>query len=138
VGPVATRAHRAHGTHATHRTQSTPLADLLMARPTRRPLCRYTGADLSEVCQHAAKIAIKQTIEEEIKKMKGLFDGQPNDMIDVHHLEHSVRTSRKSVTEEDLASYSAFATQMKRMAEEVDVDSGLSMSTFSFANNPKA
>jgi transitional endoplasmic reticulum ATPase len=98
----------------------------------------YTGADLSEVCSHAAKIAIKQNIEEEIKKIKGLFDGTPVEIIDVHHLEHAVRTSRKSVSEADLASYSAFANSMKRMAEEVDEDSGLSMSDFSFANNPKA
>jgi transitional endoplasmic reticulum ATPase len=48
----------------------------------------YTGADLSEICQHAAKVAIKQNIEEEIKKIKGLFKGEPVEIIDVHHLEY--------------------------------------------------
>jgi len=47
----------------------------------------------------------------------------------------SVRTSRKSVSEEDLAEYASFAYKMKRMAEEV-TETGSSMSKFSFANNP--
>ena len=97
----------------------------------------YTGADLSEICQHAAKIAIKQNIEEEIKKKKGLFAGEPIEIIDTHHLEQSVRTSRKSVSEEDLAEYASFAYKMKRMAEEETVGSGFSMAKFSFANNKK-
>jgi transitional endoplasmic reticulum ATPase len=97
----------------------------------------YTGADLSEICQHAAKIAIKQNIEEEIKKLKGLFKGEPVEIIDTHHLEYSVRTSRKSVSEEDLAEYASFAYKMKRMAEEVTGATGTSMSQFSFTNNPK-
>lgn len=46
-----------------------------------------------------------------------------------------MRTSRKSVSEEDLAEYASFAYKMKRMAEEVN-DTGGSMATFSFGNNP--
>jgi transitional endoplasmic reticulum ATPase len=94
----------------------------------------YTGADISEVCQHAAKIAIKQNIEEEIKKMKGLFDGEPVEIIDTHHIEQSVRTSRKSVSEEDLAEYASFAGKMKRMQEEVSGTNSSSMAKFSFKN----
>mmetsp|Transcript_8538 Transcript_8538/g.16477 ORF Transcript_8538/g.16477 Transcript_8538/m.16477 type:complete len:741 (-) Transcript_8538:177-2399(-) len=96
----------------------------------------YTGADISEVCQHAAKIAIKQNIEEEIKKVKGLFSGTPVEIIDTHHVESSVRSSRKSVSEEDLAEYASFANKMKRAAEEEVVGQpGSSMASFSFKNN---
>jgi len=98
----------------------------------------YTGADISEVCQHAAKIAIKQTITEEIAKGKGKFDGQPNDMIHERHLEAAMRTSRKSVSEEDLMEYSKFATAMKAAQEDETVVGGTSMASFSFANNPNA
>ena len=94
----------------------------------------YTGADISEVCQHAAKIAIKQTITEEIAKAKGKFSGQPNDKIAETHLESAMRSSRKSVSEEDLLEYSKFAIAMKAAAEEDSGGTG-AMASFSFANN---
>jgi transitional endoplasmic reticulum ATPase len=94
----------------------------------------YTGADISEICQHAAKIAIKQNIEEEIKKVKGLFTGEPIQIITADHLEAAVRTSRKSVSEEDLAEYASFAHKMKRMQEEAMTAGGSSMAQFSFNN----
>ncbi len=97
----------------------------------------YTGADISEVCQHAAKIAIKQTITEEIAKAKGKFSGQPNDMIHERHLEAAMRSSRKSVSEEDLLEYSKFAIAMKAAAEEDSVAGGTAMASFSFKNNTK-
>lgn len=99
----------------------------------------YTGADISEVCQHAAKIAIKQNIEEEIGVKKGTFTGTPVEIIDVHHVEASVRSSRKSVTEAELIEYAGFSEKMKAQAEEEvggDAPAG-SMKAFSFADNPK-
>ena len=99
----------------------------------------YTGADLSEICQHAAKIAIKQNITEEIAKSKGNFDGEPIDCINGSHMEAAVRSSRKSVSEADLAEYQSFALKMKRMQEEEiggAAGGGGSMATFSFENNP--
>lgn len=97
----------------------------------------YTGADLSEVCQHAAKLAIKQNINEELGVARGTFTGKPVETINTEHIEHAVRTSRKSVSEAELAGYAAFALAMKR-EQEADLkgaSSGSSMATFSFAND---
>lgn len=54
------------------------------------------------------------------------------------HLEAAMRTSRKSVSEEDLMEYSKFATAMKAAQEDETVVGGTSMASFSFANNPNA
>ena len=82
-------------------------------------------------------IAIKQTITEEIAKAKGKFSGQPNDMIHERHLEAAMRSSRKSVSEEDLLEYFKFAIAMKAAAEEDSVAGGTAMASFSFKNNTK-
>mmetsp|Transcript_19561 Transcript_19561/g.57072 ORF Transcript_19561/g.57072 Transcript_19561/m.57072 type:complete len:450 (+) Transcript_19561:166-1515(+) len=98
----------------------------------------YTGADITEICQRAAKLAIKQNIGEEVAKRKGDFDGEPVQQILALHLESAVRTSRKSVSEEDLAMYQSFAAKMRKMQEETALGASASPITrFSFKNKGK-
>ena len=60
-----------------------------------------------------------------------------SEMNDVErHLEAAMRSSRKSVSEEDLLEYSKFAIAMKAAQEDETVVGGTSMASFSFANNP--
>ena len=62
-------------------------------------------------------------------------------IIDTHHVELAVRTSRKSVTDAELVEYASFSEKMKQQAEEELAAAGDapvgSMKAFSFANNTK-
>merc|ERR1719274_305260 len=69
---------------------------------------KYTGADLTEICQRAAKMAIRENIERDMERERLKAENTPS------HFEEAVRASRRSVSDRDLAQYSSFATTLHR------------------------
>ena len=70
---------------------------------------KYTGADLTEICQRAAKLAIRESIARDMERER-LRAENPDEMADVEeddpvpyigpkHFEEAVRASRRSVSE---------------------------------------
>lgn len=74
----------------------------------------FSGADLTEICQKAAKAAIRDSIEADVR-MRALiqqggraqkFDPVPE--ITRKHFEEALKTARKSVTATDLDKFEQF------------------------------
>merc|ERR1711975_139919 len=85
---------------------------------------KYTGADLTEICQRAAKLAIRESISRDMERSR-LAAENPDEMADVEeddpvpyigpkHFEEAVRASRKSVSEASLAKYASFAQTLQQ------------------------
>merc|ERR1712091_832096 len=86
---------------------------------------KFTGADLTEVCQRAAKFAIRESIEKGIEREEALAklraEGEeeedlmdddfedPVPEINPKHFEMAMRDARRSVSDADLMKYSRFA-----------------------------
>merc|ERR1712159_276733 len=83
---------------------------------------KFTGADLTEVCQRAAKFAIRDNIEADIKRTRELADlgdeAEEDEYVDPvpeilpKHFEAAMMGARRSVSDDDLRKYSGFAARM--------------------------
>lgn len=107
---------------------------------------KFTGADLTEICQRAIKIAIS----EEIKKSRELEDimnelsidevekiekqSEAESVVLPRHFEQAVRNARRSVSDKDLYQYSQFADNLHQSRAQLN-NSGSSLSNFSFPKN---
>ncbi|EGB11846.1 hypothetical protein AURANDRAFT_69630 [Aureococcus anophagefferens] len=90
---------------------------------------KYTGADLTEICQRAAKLAIRENIERDIEReklreenedaMDDVDEPDPVPEITPSHFEEAVRCSRRSVSDRDLAQYSSFATTLHQQRSQI-------------------
>jgi transitional endoplasmic reticulum ATPase len=114
---------------------------------------KFTGADLTEICQRAAKLAIREDImrnieRENIRKdaiAQGVMDEEAEveeeDMVPEilpKHFEEAVRNARRSVSDRDLAQYSSFASNLQQSRSQLSTGGG-SLSNFSFpAGHPSA
>ena len=109
---------------------------------------KFSGADLTEICQRAAKLAIRESIAREIEreKMKGEGDDAAGDTMDVEeedlvpeisreHFEEAMRSARRSVSDQDLMKYSAFAQSLQQQRASIG---GVGANNFRFPdqNNP--
>ena len=91
----------------------------------------FSGADLAEVCQRAAKIAIRESIEadrrrEQERKERGddvkmeeegaaqELEDDPVPEITLAHFEDSMRFARRSVSDADIRRYEMFASTMQQ------------------------
>ena len=91
----------------------------------------FSGADLSEVCQRAAKLAIRESIDadrrrEEERKQRGddikmeedagalVEEEDPVPEITPAHFEEDMRFARRSVSDADIRRYEMFATTMQQ------------------------
>ena len=82
----------------------------------------FSGADLSAIAQRACKLAIRESITKEIQfeEMKqagtveadAVFDPVPE--ITREHIEESMRTARRSVSDADIRKYEMFATSLQQ------------------------
>ena len=63
----------------------------------------FSGSDLTEICQRAAKLAIRQSIENDIEVQLGQ-----------QHFEEAMKYARCSVSANDIARYEAFAEAHQR------------------------
>ncbi|KAK4684061.1 transitional endoplasmic reticulum ATPase, partial [Tremellales sp. Uapishka_1] len=91
----------------------------------------FSGADLTEICQRAAKLAIRASIDADIradraKKEKAEAEGGDVDLMDednvedevpaitVEHFEEAMRYARRSVTDADIRRYEMFSTSLQQ------------------------
>ena len=105
---------------------------------------KFTGADLTEICQRSAKLAIREDIERNMERERiqadareqGLMeeDVEDEDLVPEimpRHFENAVRDARRSVSDNDLAQYSRFAQNLQQSRSQLSTGGG-SLGTFSF------
>merc|ERR1711920_43473 len=107
---------------------------------------KFTGADLTEICQSACKLAIREEIERDIERQRikeesGDMEDDDDDDEDEDdlmpeilptHFESAVRQARRSVSDRDLAQYASFAQTLQQSRAAVSGATGGSLATFSF------
>merc|ERR1712099_7591 len=105
---------------------------------------KFTGADLTEICQTACKMAIREEIERDIERDRmreeaGDMDDEEDDELEdtmpeilPRHFEVSVRQARRSVSDRDLAQYASFAQTLQQSRASVSGATGGSLAGFSF------
>ena len=113
---------------------------------------KFTGADLTEICQRAAKIAIREAIARDMERdqirkeaeAEGIVTDDVEEDEDLvpeilpRHFEESVRNARRSVSDRDLAQYSSFAATMQQARAALSGSAGGSLSTFQFPQQHQA
>ena len=110
---------------------------------------KFTGADLTEICQTACKMAIREEIERDIERQR-MKEGAGDEMGDdddddddeeledlmpeilPKHFETAVRQARRSVSDRDLAQYASFAQTLQQSRASVSGSTGGSLATFAF------
>jgi len=106
---------------------------------------KFTGADLTEICQRAAKLAIREDIMRSMEREKiredaireGLeMETEVEEVDEVPeimpaHFEDAVRNARRSVSDRDLAQYSSFAQTLQQSRANI-TSGGQSLAGFSF------
>lgn len=106
---------------------------------------KFTGADLTEICQRAAKLAIREDIEKSMERERIRAEaeaaGMATDDDDIgdsvqpeilpRHFEEAVRNARRSVSDRDLAQYSAFSQTLQQSRSQLTTG-GTSLSNFAF------
>lgn len=107
---------------------------------------KYSGADLTEICQRAAKYAIREAIEQQMQAKRARDaanelgqDATPMEEEGVDsvpeirkdHFELAMRESRRSVSDADLARYTSFAQTMHQQRAAVG-SGGVAMVNFRF------
>lgn len=109
---------------------------------------KFTGADLTEICQRAAKLAIREDIERGIERERiraeaeaaGMVTDSTDDEDETdpeilpRHFEEAVRNARRSVSDRDLAQYSSFAQTLQQSRSQLNGQGG-SLSSFQFPQN---
>ncbi|KAM0672362.1 AAA+ ATPase [Ordospora colligata] len=97
--------------------RKTPLSQEIDLRQLAEATDKFSGADLSEICQRACKLAIRETIEYELEqKRKGSEMMEVEDPVPYlrpDHLVQAMKTARRSVSEKEIERYEAFARSMK-------------------------
>merc|ERR1711936_732770 len=84
----------------------------------------FSGADLTEICQRACKLAIRENIETEIRKEKEReksggamdIDNEEDDDSEVEkrHFEEAMKFARRSVSDQDIKKYEMFAQTLQQ------------------------
>jgi len=107
---------------------------------------KFSGADLTEICQRAAKLAIRESIERDIERTRAReAAGDDADMEDVEeedlvpeitrrHFEESMRQARRSVSDQDLMKYGSFAQTLQQQRAAINATGG-SISGFRFPDS---
>lgn len=102
---------------------------------------KFTGADLTEICQTACKLAIREEIERDLERIRvkeeaeDMEEEEEEDLMPEilpKHFEHAVRQARRSVSDRDLAQYASFAQTLSQSRAAVTGAAGGSLATFAF------
>lgn len=124
--------------------RKSPVHDSVDLRYLAEETDKFTGADLTEICQRAAKFAIRACIDADIRREASLAEmGEdvaaeaeyvdPVPEILPEHFEMAMRDARRSVSDADLIKYSGFAARMHQERGAMGTNAG----NFSFGNNPR-
>merc|ERR1711874_714553 len=84
----------------------------------------FSGADLTEICQRACKLAIRQSIEQEIRREKEraaqpdidmeMEEDDPVPEITRAHFEEAMKFARRSVSDNDIRKYEMFSQTLQQ------------------------
>jgi len=88
----------------------------------------FSGADLAEICQRSAKLAIRESIDADIRKARerkekedagdnmeeDVEEDDPVPEITVAHFEEAMRFARRSVSDGDIRRYEMFAQNLQQ------------------------
>ena len=85
----------------------------------------YSGADMTEICQRACKLAIRESIEKDLEREKHRAerggdsmdteeDFDPVPEITRMHFEEAMRFARRSVSDNDIRKYEMFAQTLQQ------------------------
>merc|ERR1719264_2396289 len=84
----------------------------------------FSGADLTEICQRAVKLAIRENIEQDIKRERAIqaaggameVDDGGDEVAEVSkkHFEEAMRFARRSVSDQDIRKYEMFSTTLQQ------------------------
>merc|ERR1712157_200147 len=109
---------------------------------------KFTGADLTEICQSACKLAIREEIERDLERTRikeeageEMDDDDDDEESDTmpeilpRHFESAVRQARRSVSDRDLAQYASFAQTLQQSRAAVSGSTGGSLATFTFPDS---
>jgi len=120
--------------------KKTPLADDvdLTYMPKRTP--GFSGADLTEICQRACKMAIHQSIEaDRVKRETGSTDeSDPVPKLTREHFEAAMVTARRSVSDNDIKKYEMFAHTLVQSRGALGGFKFPSTTNSSSSNNPSS
>jgi transitional endoplasmic reticulum ATPase len=90
---------------------------------------KFTGADLTEICQRAAKLAIRESISREAERarlaaeqggMEDVDNEDPVPEIMPQHFEEAVRASRRSVSDAQISKYQSFGAVLNTARGEME------------------
>merc|ERR1712054_48917 len=94
---------------------------------------KFTGADLTEICQRAAKLAIRESISRDAERARlaaeageeiGMEDVEEDDPVPEimpQHFEEAVRQSRRSVSDSQIAKYQSFGAVLNTARGEMEI-----------------
>jgi len=83
----------------------------------------FSGADLTEICQRAVKLAIRENIEADIKRERerqaqgaamDVDDGDDVAEVGKRHFEEAMRFARRSVSDQDIRKYEMFSSTLQQ------------------------
>merc|ERR1712200_308278 len=84
----------------------------------------FSGADLTEICQRACKLALRQSIEQEIRREKEraaqpgidmeMEEDDPVPEITRAHFEEAMKFARRSVSDNDIRKYEMFSQTLQQ------------------------
>ncbi|KAF7701461.1 Cell division control protein 48 [Cucumispora dikerogammari] len=103
--------------------RKSPLSPSVCLEAISRNCTGFSGADLTEICQRACKFAIKEAIaaraQQDAHSADKLADLQNEtadeelESLEPRHFDAALKTARRSVSEQELQTYEAFARQQK-------------------------
>jgi transitional endoplasmic reticulum ATPase len=105
----------------------------------------FSGADITEICQRAAKNAIRESIEAGVQRARKLASGelkQSDPEVDAvpfirkDHFEEAMSRARRSVSQKDLFVYERFSSKLKSDAAASGAGAGFSFDKGSESNAP--
>jgi len=105
----------------------TPIGKEVNLEDISRNTNGFSGADLSEICQRAAKLAIRESIEIEVKNPDLKEDPVPE--LTLKHFNEAMKFARKSVGKEEIDGFESFARSMKVDFKRYESEESISRSS---------
>jgi transitional endoplasmic reticulum ATPase len=104
--------------------RKSPLAKDISIEEIAQATAKFSGADLTEICQRACKYAIRESIEKSIRMQREREargdDGMEDEEIDPvpeitrQHFEESMKFARRSVSDADIRKYEMFSQKLQQ------------------------
>jgi len=106
-------------------TRKSPVSEEVDYSYLARTLHGFSGADITEICQRAAKMAIRESIEKEIEAEKeraasgadaAMDEDIPDPVPEItkYHFEESMKFARRSVSDNDIRKYEMFSQTLQQ------------------------